>query len=107
MEIVFGVLLLAAIPIAGIAAFFMVLGARHRLDALERRIALFEQRLTGAAAASVVVERAPARESPAPPPQPAPQAAPAQAAKPAETIPTSVPPMTPASAAAAAAPDRP
>jgi uncharacterized membrane protein len=107
MEIVFGVLLLAAIPIAGIAAFFMVLGARHRLDALERRMALFEQRLTGAAAASVVVEPAPARESPAPQ-QPAPQPAPVPAAKRAESIPTSVPPMTPASAAAAAAtPDRP
>ena len=94
MEIAFVVLVLLAIPIAGVAAFFMVLGTRRRLDLIERRLALFEQRLTGQAAASVAVETAPPPEPPSP-------------AKREETIPKSVPPMTAASAAAAAAkPDR-
>ena len=103
MEILFGVLLLLAIPIAGVAAFFMVLGTRRRLDVIERRLALFEQRLTGQAPAPVAVAPAPA-----PPPPPAPQPAPSSAAKAEERIPKSVPPITPAPAAAPAAqPARP
>ncbi len=53
MDILLGVVALAAIPAAGVAAFFMVLGARRRIELLEKRLALFEQRLTGQAAAAV------------------------------------------------------
>jgi uncharacterized membrane protein len=101
MEIVFGILLMLAIPIAGIVAFFMVLGARRRLDVIERRLALFEQRLPREGAASVAPEISPA-PAPAPRPEPPPRA------QREEEIPKSVPPMTAAPAAAPMArPDRP
>lgn len=45
MEIALGVLVVLAIPIAAIAAFFMVLGARSRLQLLERRVRVLEGRL--------------------------------------------------------------
>ena len=100
---VFGILLLLAIPIAGVAAFFMVLGTRRRLDVIEQRLALFEQRLTGQAAAPVAVAPAPASTPP-----PTSQPVPPSAAKSEERIPKSVPPITQAPAAAAAAqPARP
>ena len=93
MEIVFGILLVLAIPIAGIVAFFMVLGARRRLDVIERRLALFEQRLPREGAASVAPETSPAT-APAPQPEPPPRA------QREEEIPKSVPPRTAAPAAA-------
>ena len=101
MEIVFGILLVLAIPIAGIVAFFMVLGARRRLDVIERRLALFEQRLPREGAASVAPETSPAT-APAPRPEPPPRA------QREEEIPKSVPPRTAAPAAAPMPrPDRP
>ena len=101
MEIVFGILLVLAIPIAGIVAFFMVLGARRRLDVIERRLALFEQRLPREGAASVAPETSPAT-APAPRPEPPPRA------QHEEEIPKSVPPRTAAPAAAPMPkPDRP
>ena len=69
MEFAFIILLGLAIPIAGVAAFFMVLGVRSRLDIFERRLALLEAGAGGAAAAP-----APAPAAPPPQPTPAPAA---------------------------------
>lgn len=95
MEYVFLVLAAIAVPVAGVAAFFMVLGARTRLDVIERRLTQIEGRLAG---------QAPAPAVPAPPPAPKPQPAPASV-KPQETVtkpaaPAAPPPPRPAVAAA-------
>ncbi len=45
MEYLLPILAVAAIPVAGVAAFFMVLGARQRILLLEKRFTVFEERV--------------------------------------------------------------
>lgn len=115
MEYVLGVLMILAIPVMGIAGFFMALNARRRIATLEQRLAALE---SGGSSPAVAVAGSPA--SPAMPltaePSPvAPDETPADPAAPeaapAPETPTSsegfdIPPE-PAPASAAAVPSRP
>jgi uncharacterized membrane protein len=94
-SIAFLILLAVAIPIAGVAAFFMVLGARQRITILEGKLDRIERQLGAAAAPGIAVQTAPAA-APVPPPPPPPRPQPAAAAAPRdEVIPKTVPPVTP------------
>jgi uncharacterized membrane protein len=76
MEYVLGGLVILAIPIAGIAAFFMAIGLRHRVDYLEQRLNLLQARLAQASppAATPAPPRSAAEPAkPAPIPEAPPQ----------------------------------
>ena len=104
MEYLLPILAVAAIPVAGVAAFFMVLGARQRILLLEKRFTVFEERV---AAGSISIQTAPIT-TPAPAPVPRPQPTPQPAAIKPEEIkserPKSVPPVSPTAPVEPAAP---
>src|SRR5437868_15119420 len=92
MEIVVIIIALLALPIAGVAAFFMVLGARSRLLFLEQRLTLLEEHLKSTSISTAP----PAAEPVAPSTPPTAQATPAPLAARLEALaPKTVPPVTP------------
>ena len=103
MDIGFLVLLAAAILLSGVVAFFLVLGARQRINILEGKLARIEERLAAAAAPGISVHTAPAAAPAPPPPPPKPQPAPAAAPLREEVTAKTVPPITPTTPPAPAA----